>query len=389
MPNNRSPQAIEKRREYNRAYMAKKREQEKQTKSSGLSDIIQSVGGQMVNRTTNSFSTTLGNKVANEVVKTIAQPSISTLADSNSVTSKSKSILGDGVLSIIVHTGVGATLGYAGGEVVHRAVYYGQRKSDDAIESRPKFRKWGLASGAALGLLKWYSDKMFPVATPEQIADNVDVVPFQPMSIEHSNVLRYPSWSIGGRFDSWIGSEIFSGGQILIYGEAGSGKSYLCAELVTTLSRKGKTLVLVTERGTDYGERIQQLYPQFGGDMDVLYTNDRLNLDAFLTWLSSTDYCFLLIDSLNGTELNYDEQVRLMKGLRSVAPLLGVAVVSQINKDGTVKGGSALEHAVDCVIRVSDGKAVTSKNRFMQGEMELPIKFPGSNSGANIYSLPM
>jgi len=73
-------------------------------------------------------------------------------------------------------------------------------------------------------------------------------------------------------------------------------------------------------------------------------------------------YNFLILDSLNGM-LRYHQHTDFLRKTKAMN-LRGVVLLNQVNKAGQFVGNNAILHEVDVEVIVSDGIAVTGKNRF-------------------------
>ena len=154
----------------------------------------------------------------------------------------------------------------------------------------------------------------------------------------------WESWRLGGRHS------------VLAYGAPGSGKSSLVTRMAVSAARRIDVLYVAAEEGHSVAlrERLAR------GGLDDL-SSRRLRV-------SDARDLSELADDLGAASLVVVDSVSEL----GVSPLSLVQVTGQrswlavqhLNARGGAHGGHEWSHAVDAVLRVEDGVATPSKNRF-------------------------
>ena len=192
--------------------------------------------------------------------------------------------------------------------------------------------------------------------------------------------IRQPSLTFSGIWADFIGEEVNYNFSMMIYGEAGSGKSYFATMLASYLEDRFKNVLLVlAEEGfsNSVTERIEKYHLQ---DTDIIQTRDA---NEVIETIKAKNSKIVIIDSLNGLSLNYTEHVKLIRQLKALN-LFGLVFIMQVNKDGHFTGRNEILHEVDVEISVQNGIATTGgtefKNRFSQLPMSINIfETPNTN----------
>ncbi len=185
--------------------------------------------------------------------------------------------------------------------------------------------------------------------------------------------LQQPTFNLRGKFGDFLGENLDLSFVVLVYGIPGAGKSHLATQMASVFAQSGAVLYVLSEEGYSESvrERIEHYRP--AGDLFTTQSRDWKNIYQYI--VDNPQIRFVVIDSLNGLTGNYDEQINIVRALRSIPHLYGSVVISQINKDQTAKAGTGLLHEVDAEVFVHDGIAETRKNRFASGGRSMAI-FP-------------
>jgi hypothetical protein len=144
---------------------------------------------------------------------------------------------------------------------------------------------------------------------------------------------------------------------VMVYGEAGGGKSHLGTLFASELSNFGSVLYVLSEEGLTSSVQRRVLRYNCGENVIYFPCSDEVKI---LERASGFD--FLIIDSLNGMcRFNYHTDfLRKAKGMG----FRGLVLLNQVGKCGSFIGNNSILHEVDVEIIVSDGVAVVGKNRF-------------------------
>jgi len=153
---------------------------------------------------------------------------------------------------------------------------------------------------------------------------------------------------------------------ILLYGEAGGGKSHLATRIAGELGGFGNVLYILAEEEITDSVKKRVMKYNCGDSVKFCVCNKEEQILEM-----ARGYNFLVLDSLNGmSQWNYHTDfLRKVKALN----LRGLILLNQVNKNGDVVGNNSFLHEVDVSIKVTDGMAETIKNRFGVSENTLPI----------------
>jgi adenosyl cobinamide kinase/adenosyl cobinamide phosphate guanylyltransferase/predicted nucleic acid-binding Zn ribbon protein len=157
-----------------------------------------------------------------------------------------------------------------------------------------------------------------------------------------------------------IGDEMNEKFSLLLFGEAGGGKSHLATKLAGELGQFGKVLYVLAEE--EITNSVQQRTARYDCENVTFFVNR--NAEQILEQAKSYD--FLVLDSLNGI-LNYSLHTDFLRKVKA-GHLRGSILLNQVNKAGQFVGQNAILHEVDAEIIVNDGTAKVGKNRFGKTE---------------------
>lgn len=164
---------------------------------------------------------------------------------------------------------------------------------------------------------------------------------------------------------------------MLAYGAPGSGKSTLVTRMAVSAARRVEVLYCAAEEGHSVALR-ERLARSGLDDLSArrLRVSDARDLAELAEDLSD-GVKLVIIDSVSELGVSPVALVQVL-GQRSWL------AVQHLNARGGAHGGHEWSHAVDAVIRVEQGVATPTKNRF--GPMHLISVFEGEVSDARSIS---
>ncbi len=174
--------------------------------------------------------------------------------------------------------------------------------------------------------------------------------------VKQENIIRFSSGS--KELDLVLGGGIVPGSLTLIGGSPGIGKSTLLLKIAGNLA-KAKIKVLYVS-GEESAGQIKLRANRLQANEEELFLLPEINLQTILAEITSKDYGFIIIDSIQ--TLYSDEtpsapgsvtQVRtitfeLMRIAKSLE--IPIFIIGHITKDGSIAGPRVLEHMVDTVL---------------------------------------
>jgi flagellin-specific chaperone FliS len=162
--------------------------------------------------------------------------------------------------------------------------------------------------------------------------------------------LNYQTIGLEGSWFTLLGDPAI-GFCLMIHGKPGQGKSTFALLLAKYLSQAGKVNYVSTEEYGSY--TLKDKVVRIGGADEVAFTPG-------LSEVNPAAYDFVFIDSVNDAKLDYVA----FKSLKERYPATAFILVMQATKAGSFKGEQEWEHLADTVVRVENGVAQTTKNRY-------------------------
>ncbi len=158
---------------------------------------------------------------------------------------------------------------------------------------------------------------------------------------------------------------------MLIWGLPGQGKSSFILLFLQELQRHGRCLYLSTEETKAkiaHKANLLNVRSAFKGmDAETVKINP---LAAIHYFAQSGMYRFIVIDSISQMKMTQEQAENLI----AQYPKCNFIFISHSNKDGrTYAGAKEVAHAVDVVLTVNEGKAISKKNRFGETGREFTI----------------
>ncbi len=134
------------------------------------------------------------------------------------------------------------------------------------------------------------------------------------------------------------------GARVLIYGNPGVGKTFFVLSLAKILSKRYRVLFVSLEEGeVTLAKKLKRLR-FLRGNIDFVFTSD----------IAVTDYDVVIVDSINYLQCDIANLDRERLWI----------LVGQVTKEGKLAGRKKLEHDVDVIAELRDGRLVIQKNRY-------------------------
>ncbi len=130
----------------------------------------------------------------------------------------------------------------------------------------------------------------------------------------------------------------------------------------------GNTVYVSGEEG--FSKTLQQKIIMTKADSPSLYFADLRSFDEIKDRIEDK-FHFIFIDSLD--TLRIDAQK--LKELKALHPSSALITISQSTKDGKMRGSNEILHDSDMAVKVENGIAITTKNRYKEAGSEYRV-FP-------------
>lgn len=155
----------------------------------------------------------------------------------------------------------------------------------------------------------------------------------------------------------------------VIHGMSGEGKTNFSVQFAKYLAENfGRVLFVSGEEG--FAPTFQQKIKSLGADSVAnLYAGDIRTGNELLSEVPNNKFHFIVIDSLNNMGIDPE----LMKQIRAKFKHSAIVAICQSTKDGKVRGSYEMIHDSDIAVKVTNGIAVTTKNRFKEKNMEFDV----------------
>jgi DNA repair protein RadA/Sms len=189
--------------------------------------------------------------------------------------------------------------------------------------------------------------------------------------VVQESITRFTSGS--KELDLVLGGGIVPASLTLIGGSPGIGKSTLLLKIAGNLAKVGRRVLYVS--GEESAGQIKLRADRLDANYEELFLLPEINLQQILKEISSKDYGFIVIDSI---QTLYSEEITSSAGsvtqvrtitfeLMRVAKGLDIPIfiIGHITKDGSIAGPRVLEHMVDTVLYFEGD--VNSELRLLRG----------------------
>jgi hypothetical protein len=154
----------------------------------------------------------------------------------------------------------------------------------------------------------------------------------------------------------------------VIHGMSGEGKTNFSIQFAKYLAENfGNVLYISGEEG--FAPTFQQKIKALGANTVArLYAADIRTGEEILTEIPNK-YHFIVIDSVNNMNIDPD----MMKEIRKKYKQSGIIAICQSTKDGKIRGSYQIVHDSDIAVKVVNGIAITTKNRFKEKHQEFDV----------------
>jgi len=154
---------------------------------------------------------------------------------------------------------------------------------------------------------------------------------------------------------------------LVVHGMSGEGKSHFAMQFGKYLAERfGNVLYISGEEG--FASTFQQKITALGASVDRYYATEIKTGEGVLKDVPN-QYHFIIIDSLN----NMGIDTELMRAIRTQYKQSGIIAICQSTKDGKIRGSYEIVHDSDMAVKVVNGIATTTKNRFKEKHQDFNV----------------
>ena len=170
--------------------------------------------------------------------------------------------------------------------------------------------------------------------------------------------LEFETLQFEGKWNMFFGNPSINF-YLVIYGMPGEGKSTFAIQLAKYLSISfGNVLYISGEEGIS--KTFKDKMSLTNSVSPSLHIVELGSSNDIIRVVKPDNYRFIFIDSLQHLNIDAAE----MKKLRAVFKNSAFIAISQATKAGEMRGSNEILHDTDTVVKVEDGLAITTKNRF-------------------------
>ncbi len=188
---------------------------------------------------------------------------------------------------------------------------------------------------------------------------------------------KYKLFPFVGKWKDFFGTPEYAF-HLAVHGKPGEGKSTFCVQFADYLAKNfGKVIYISGEEGLS--KTVQDKIINNGIDNPYFFFADIKSYEEIKTEIPN-EYHFVFIDSLDTLRI---DPIRL-KALKEHYPQSAFITISQSTKDGKMRGSLELVHDADITVKVEDGIAATTKNRFQVRGTEFKV-FPSTEKPKNKF----
>ncbi len=154
----------------------------------------------------------------------------------------------------------------------------------------------------------------------------------------------------------------------IIHGMPGEGKSTFAIQFAKYLAENiGRVVYISGEEG--FTKTLRDKFMNNNGISGYLDIADLRTGEDILATIPPDEYNFIFIDSLDNMRIDAEKMNKIRDQYKNSA----LITISQSTKDGKIRGSNELVHDCDISVKVENGIAKTTKNRFKEKGMTYEV----------------
>jgi hypothetical protein len=179
--------------------------------------------------------------------------------------------------------------------------------------------------------------------------------------------MNYKCLNFQGRWKEFFGlpAVVFN---LAVHGKPGEGKSTFCIQFADYLAKNFGDVVYVSgEEG--FSKTLRDKVANNKIDNPHLFFADINSFEEIKNEIENNKFHFIFIDSLDTLRID----TARLRDLREHYQQSAFITISQSTKDGKMRGSQEIIHDTDMAVKVEDGIATTTKNRFHSRGTEFQV----------------
>lgn len=170
--------------------------------------------------------------------------------------------------------------------------------------------------------------------------------------------MNYKCLNFQGKWKEFFGlpAVVF---HLAVHGKPGEGKSTFCIQFADYLAKNfGYVVYISGEEG--FSKTLRDKVVNNKIDNPYLFFADISSYEQIPSEIENNKFHFIFIDSLDTLRID----AARLRELREHYPQSAFITISQSTKDGKMRGSQEIIHDTDIAVKVEDGIATTTKNRY-------------------------
>lgn len=197
------------------------------------------------------------------------------------------------------------------------------------------------------------------------------------ISSQHLKKMEFKALNFQGKWNTLFGFPSINF-HCVIHGMSGEGKSTFAIQFAKYLADSfGRVIYISGEEG--FSKTFKDKFSNNNAESKFLDVADLRTFDDINREVPSESYNFIFIDSLDNMKIDADKMKKIRERYKNSA----LITISQSTKDGKMRGSYEIVHDCDIAVKVENGIAATTKNRFKEKGMTLAV-FENKNSDLRI-----
>ncbi|MFN3343106.1 MAG: hypothetical protein ACK40M_10440 [Flavobacteriales bacterium] len=200
------------------------------------------------------------------------------------------------------------------------------------------------------------------------------------MSSKELREMDYKCLNFTGQWKEFLGQPaiVF---HLAVHGKPGEGKSTFCIQFANYLAENfGNVVYISGEEG--FSKTLRDKVVNNNITSPHLFFSNSNSYEKIKDEIENK-FHFIFMDSLDTLKIDAGR----LRELKELYPDSAFITISQSTKDGKMRGSQEIIHDADITLKVENGTAITTKNRFKERGMEFEVFAKKKNENGKIKEL--
>lgn len=187
------------------------------------------------------------------------------------------------------------------------------------------------------------------------------------ISSQHLKKMEFKALNFQGKWNTVFGYPSINF-HCVIHGMSGEGKSTFAIQFAKYLADNfGRVIYISGEEG--FSKTFKDKFLNNNAESKFLDVADLKTFDDINREVPPESYNFIFIDSLDNMKIDADKMKKIRERYKNSA----LITISQSTKDGKMRGSYEIVHDCDIAVKVENGVAIITKNRFKEKGMTMNV----------------